>query len=143
MDKHPGLPVMLTTHNYLNDVSRSRDKTTSIRLYGNSAEDLFQGFIRKQPRILGVLGGHQFHRGGEYAQMSRNDAGGSVIELLQDYQGRSNGGDGWLRLLRFNIKAKKIIVQTYSPVLKRFETDTDSYFVMPLELPLADRLNYE
>lgn len=135
MDKHPGLPVMLTTHNYLNDVTRSRDKTTAMRLYGNSAEDLFQGFIRKQPRIFCVLGGHQFHAGGEYCQVSRNDAGGSVIELLQDYQGRSNGGDGWLRLLRFNIKAKKMIVQTYSPVLKRYETDADSFFVLPLELP--------
>lgn len=134
MDKHPGCPVMLTTHNYLSDVTRSRDKSTSMRLYGNSAEDLFQGFIRKQPRIFCVLGGHQFHRGGEYAQVSRNDAGGAVIELLQDYQARPNGGDGWLRLLRFNIKAKKMIVQTYSPVLKKYETDADSFFVMPLEL---------
>ena len=135
MDKHLGLPVMVTTHNYLNDVTRARDKTTSMRLYGNSAEDLFQGFIRKQPRIFCVLGGHQFHAGGEFSQLSRNDAGGSIIELLQDYQARTNGGDGWLRLLRFNIKAKKMIVQTYSPVLKRYETDADSYFVMPLELP--------
>jgi hypothetical protein len=135
LDKYPGLPVMVTTHNYLNDVTRSRDKTTAMRLYGNSAEDLFQGFIRKEARIFCVLGGHQFHAGGEYSQVSRNDAGGSVIELLQDYQGRSNGGDGWLRLLRFNIKTKKLIVQTYSPVLKRYETDADSFFVLPLELP--------
>ena len=140
MDKHPGLPVMLTTHNYLNDVTRSRDKTTSMRLYGNSADDLFQGFIRKQARIFCVLGGHQFHAGGEYSQVSRNDASGSVIELLQDYQGRSNGGDGWLRLLRFNIKAKKLIVQTYSPVLKRYETDADSFFVLPLELPAGNTI---
>ncbi|MFM7186858.1 MAG: metallophosphoesterase [Armatimonadota bacterium] len=134
LDKYPALPVMLTTHNYLNDVTRSRDKTTSMRLYGNSAEDLFQGFIRKQPRIFCVLGGHQFHAGGEYMQVSKNDAGGSVIELLQDYQARSNGGDGWLRLLRFDIKGKRMVVQTYSPVLKKYETDADSFFVIPLML---------
>jgi hypothetical protein len=107
-----------------------------MRLFGNSAEDLFQGFIRKQPRVFCVLGGHQFYAGGEFSQLSTNDAGGQVIELLQDYQARPNGGDGWLRLLRFNIKAKKLIVQTYSPVLKRFEMDADSHFVMPLELPI-------
>ena len=135
LDKFPKLPVLLTTHNYLNDVTRSRDKTTSMRLFGNSAEDLFQGFIRKQPRVFCVLGGHQFHAGGEFSQLSRNDVGGQVVELLQDYQARTNGGDGWLRLLRFNIKSKKLIVQTYSPVLKRFETDADSFFVIPLELP--------
>jgi len=134
LDKFPKLPVLLTTHNYLNDVTRARDKTTSMRLFGNTAEDLFQGFIRKQPRVFCVLGGHQFYAGGEFSQLSRNDAGGQVIELLQDYQARPNGGDGWLRLLRFNLKAKKLIVQTYSPVLKRFETDADSFFVMPLEL---------
>jgi hypothetical protein len=66
--------------------------------------------------------------------VSRNDAGGNIIELLQDYQGRANGGDGWLRLLRFNLKAKKMIVQTYSPVLKRYETDPDSFFSIPLAL---------
>ncbi len=136
LDKYPALPVMLTTHNYLNDVTRARDKTTSMRLFGNSAEDLFQGFIRKQPRVFCVLGGHQFYAGGEFSQLSANDAGGQVLELLQDYQARPNGGDGWLRLLRFNIKAKKMIVQTYSPVLKRFETDNDSFFVLPLEIPI-------
>lgn len=134
MDKVPDIPVMVTTHNYLNDVTRSRDKTTSMRLYGNSAEDLFQGFIRKQPRIFCVLGGHQFHAGGEFMQVSKNDAGGSVIELLQDYQARPNGGDGWLRLLRFDIKGKRLIVQTYSPVLKKYETDADSFFSIPLGL---------
>jgi hypothetical protein len=136
MDKFPKLPVLLTTHNYLNDVTRARDKTTSMRLFGNSADDLFQGFIRKQPRVFCVLGGHQFYAGGEFSQLSTNDAGGQVIELLQDYQARPNGGDGWLRLLRFNIKAKKLIVQTYSPVLKRYETDPDSFFVLPLDVPI-------
>lgn len=140
MDRFPNLPVMLTTHNYLNDATRARDKTTSMRLYGNSAEDLFQGFIRKQPRIFCVLGGHQFSAGGEFTQVSRNDAGGWVIELLQDYQARPNGGDGWLRLLRINIKAKRLIVQTYSPVLKRYETDGDSFFVLPLELPIINKV---
>ena len=33
-----------------------------------------------------------------------------------------------------------MIVQTYSPVLKRYETDADSFFVLPLELPAGNTI---
>lgn len=62
--------------------------------------------------------------------------GRTVHTLLSDYQGRSNGGDGWLRILEFSPSNNVIRVSTYSPVLGRFETDSDSQFTLPFDLRL-------
>jgi len=132
--KYPTLPALLTTHTYLNDETDQRDRKPYLRANGNSAEELYQKLIRKYPRLFLVQCGHWWGRGGETAQLSTNDYGGRVIELLSDFQGRKNGGDGWLRLLRFDLKNELLHVQTYSPTLKRFETDLDSEMSFSLEI---------
>lgn len=134
LDKNKNLPVLLTTHTYLSDKTDARDKKPYCRAGGNAPEDLFQKLIRKNPRIFLVQCGHWWGDGGETTQISTNDFGGRVIELLSDYQGRANGGDGWLRLLRFDPKNGMLHIQTYSPTLRRFETDADSEMTLPLEI---------
>ena len=53
-----------------------------------------------------VLNGHYHGAGGsndgEYHQVSTNDYGKPVIEVLQDFQDYPNGGDGWLRIMTFD-----------------------------------------
>lgn len=137
LDKHRDLPTMLTTHTYLNDTTDARDTKPFSRAGGNSPEDLFQKLVRKNPRLFLVQCGHWWTAGGETTQISTNNHGGRVIELLSDYQGRASGGDGWLRLLRFDTKNALLHVQTYSPTLRRFERDADSEMTLPLELDRA------
>lgn len=134
LDKHPTLPVLVTTHTYLSDTNGQRDQKPYSRTEGNSAEQLYLKFIRKNPRIFLVQCGHWWGRGGEATQISTNLYGGRVIELLSDYQGRKNGGDGWLRLLRFDLRNELLHIQTYSPTLKQFETDLDSEMSFALEI---------
>lgn len=55
--------------------------------------------------------------------------------MLADYQDRTNGGDGWLRILRFAPGEDKVYVQTYSPWLGQFESNSDSEFI--LDFPMA------
>ncbi|MGC4042970.1 MAG: metallophosphoesterase [Armatimonas sp.] len=136
LNKYPNLPALMTTHTYLSDVTDQRDQKPYCRANGNSAEQVYQGFIRKNPRLFLVQCGHWWTRGGETTQLSTNDYGGRVIELLSDYQGRKNGGDGWLRLLRFDLRGRQLHIQTYSPTLKQFERDLDSEFTLPLEISL-------
>ena len=50
---------------------------------------------------------------------------GKVLEMLTDYQGLPNGGDGWLRWLKFVLAENKIQVRTYSPFLNKENTDPD------------------
>jgi hypothetical protein len=82
-----------------------------------------------------VLCGHFGGKGGEWCQTSINERGGKVIELLSDYQEFSNGGDGWLRILRFDPGRGEIRVRTYSPWLDRCERDRDSEFVLRWQAP--------
>ena len=61
-------------------------------------------------------------------------AGNTVYTVLADYQGRTNGGNGWMRILKFSPATDQIHVQTYSPVLGQWELDGDSDFTLPYEM---------
>lgn len=54
--------------------------------------------------------------------------------LLSDYQDRTNGGNGWLRIMQFNPGANTVAVTTYSPTLNQFETDANSQFTLPYQM---------
>ena len=98
--RHPDHRVIVATHCYMRNDKRDTICATSYQLKGNSGEQMWQKLVRKQPNIFLVVSGHVRGVG---LQTSKNDAGGKVIEMLTDYQGLPNGGDGWLRTLRFNL----------------------------------------
>ncbi|HNO77103.1 MAG TPA: DNRLRE domain-containing protein [Phycisphaerae bacterium] len=66
----------------------------------------------------------------EEARRSDTFNGNEVHTLLSDYQSRSNGGDGWLRILQFDVQNNSIDVKTYSPTLDQFESDSNSEFTL-------------
>ena len=128
--RHPGMPTIISTHSYLNPNTKAR----MARLNGdggfagdpsNTGEQVFQKLIRPHPQIILVMNGHF---SGEYHQTSLNAAGQPVHEMVADYQSRSNGGDGWMNLLRFDIDAGTISVKTHNVLSGAYETDADSQF---------------
>lgn len=152
IDENPGLPTIVVTHEYL---SIYYDKKTPgqnallehnyrLGFDRNTPQQLWKKFISKNNQIFIVLCGHHFNGGeGEGARTDINDAGLKVYTLLQNYQGRKdlfdtlgiegkklNCGDGWLRLLKFNLDKGEIEVKTYSTEFKRFEKDPDSDFTI-------------
>ena len=68
------------------------------------------------------------HAPGEYHQTVQNDAGGDVFEVLADFQGRAEGGTGWLLILEFDEDNDRINATTYTPSLDQYETDADSQY---------------
>ena len=54
-------------------------------------------------------------------QISKNDAGKNVYEMLFNPQfiGDGSGGDGWIRLLEFSKDCKTVRVRTFSPLFAR------------------------
>jgi Concanavalin A-like lectin/glucanases superfamily/FlgD Ig-like domain/Fibronectin type III domain len=56
--------------------------------------------------------------------------GVTVNTLMSDYQGRTNGGNGWMRIMTFSPANNTVEVETYSPWLNQFETDADSRFTL-------------
>ena len=115
-ERYPEHRVIVATHCYMRPKARDTGCATSYNIAGNSGEQMWQKFIRKQPNIFLVVSGHVLGVG---LQTSINDAGGKVLEMLTDYQGLPNGGDGWLRSLTFVPSENKIHVRTYSPLLDK------------------------
>jgi hypothetical protein len=52
--------------------------------------------------------------------------GNTVNTVMSDYQSRTNGGNGWLRIMEFSPANNVIRVKTYTPWLDQFEADADS-----------------
>jgi hypothetical protein len=135
LNQHPNHAAIVATHAYLKGREGvARNPKHDMRRNGNSGEALWQKLIRVNPQIFMVLCGHE-GRTDEYYQVSTNCAGNRVLEMLADYQKRENGGNGWLRLIRFLPASRQIQVRTYSPALDKFETDENSQFVVPWEMP--------
>ncbi len=81
--------------------------------------------LQGNPNLFLMMGGHLDIEG---QRQDPGDDGHTIYSLRSDYQTRANGGNGWLRLLRFCPDANKINVVTYSPYLNQYETDADSQF---------------
>ena len=118
----------------MSDETKSRTQEEYYRKdVGNSGEAVWNKLIKKNSQIFMVLCGHWANAGGEWYQVSGNDAGQPVLEILADYQARENGGNGWLRLITFVPQENQIEFRTYSPSLDQYETDADSQFTLPLD----------
>ena len=132
--KHPDRRVIVATHCYMRPTGRDTGCATSYNVAGNSGEQMWQKLIRKQKNIFLVVSGHVLGVG---LQTSTNDAGGKVLEMLTDYQGLPNGGDGWLRTLKFIPSENKIQVITYSPLLDKYNKDTKEAFSIDYQMTPA------
>jgi hypothetical protein len=144
LDDHRGALVHMTTHRYLYDyrivdimpdplpmLTGGRNNALIHSLGGQeliytdsvSADDLFEEFVAVNSSIYMVQCGHV---DSEYRQTSENAAGLDVTEIMTDFQSfHPMGGDGWLKLLTYDLDAGTIEVRTYSPTLDEYRANGD------------------
>ena len=143
LDSHPKLPVIVTTHAWLQPVSKpgaeQRGNWHDAYFAGTDhlpADQVWDRFIRRNRMIFLVLCGHDFtpaNNGmsqGENLRVDHNDAGLPVYQVLQDYQGdtrgpdgqanSAHGGAGWLRFIEFDTEQHTLHFSTWSPLLGRY-----------------------
>ncbi|MFC1679029.1 Ig-like domain-containing protein [Elusimicrobiota bacterium] len=131
---HPGHKVIVVTHLYLNDEDRP---AAHGELYvpgstcGNDGQALWEKFLKKHEDMLLVLNGH-FLGDGLGRLISRGEQGNDVFQLLANYQMYAQGGEGYLRLMKFVPDEEKIYVKTYSPYVDEYKTDPFNQFVIDL-----------
>jgi len=118
--KHPAHNVILATHSYLNLQGRTTGQAKVADSSANSGQQMWDKLVRQQPNIFVVACGHV---GGVNLLVNTNNAGGRVIEILTDYQNLAEGGQGWLRTMKFVPTENKIYVDAYSPLLKQHNPD--------------------
>ena len=83
--------------------------------------------LRDNLNLKLMFGGH---RTGE-AWRSDTRYGNTIHSFLQDYQGWTDGGNGYLRILTFSPKSDEIHLSTYSPWVDRYNS---SGFSVPHDL---------
>ena len=110
IDKHPELPVILTSHEITG--INGDGSTYFTEEYG---EHLWDKLIRKNDQIFLTIAGH--HHGAGY-HVKKNDAGHDVINILQDYQMAYLGGNGLMGQLQFDLTNNQLEMTAYSPWVK-------------------------
>jgi hypothetical protein len=92
--------------------------------------------LKTNANLFLMVGGHVHSRGGEG---SRTDVfnGNTVRTLISNYQSYPNGGNGFMRLMRFSPANGVMYVSTYSPWLDQYKMDAASQFTVPMPSPLA------
>ena len=118
---HPSRRGIVITHHTVN--------TGNPATFSGQGSAIYEA-LKDNPNLILMHGGHIHGEG----RRSDTYQGRTVHSILADYQGRSNGGDGWMRIMKFRPSQNKIEVQTYSPTLDQYETDADSQFSLTVDL---------
>ncbi|MBM7565959.1 S-layer homology domain-containing protein [Paenibacillus sacheonensis] len=108
--KYPNRKAILNFHEFLL-VSGNRAPI---------ADKIFEEVVKKNKNVFAVLSGH-YHNSELLVDDIDDDGDGKndrkVYQMLSDYQGGPEGGQGYIKLLQFDIAHDKMYVKTYSPYL--------------------------
>lgn len=149
--QYPGLPTIITTHDYMGGTGKRLSSPTidnhAIDPEDNSPEMMWQKLISQNDQIFMVLCGHQK---GQAFRVDDNRFGHKVYQVLSDYQARTQTlkdvgvtpptglgiGDGWLRFMTFDLGGVSPVVRvsTYSTHYKKRSRDTAEYAAWYREL---------
>lgn len=150
--KHPGLPTIITTHDYMGGTGKRMSSPTidnhaADPEHDNNPEMVWEKLISQHDQIFMVLCGHQK---GQAFRIDDNRFGHKVYQVLSDYQTRTQTlkdlgvtpppglgiGDGWMRFMTFDLGGVSPVVRvsTYSTHYKKRSRDTAEYAAWYREL---------
>jgi hypothetical protein len=142
--KYPGLPTLVTTHECLLPKGKMESvvavEVAKVDPEDNNPQMVWDRFLSQHDQIFLVLCGHN---PGQAHRTDPNESGHQVHQIRADYQDRHQTakeagqkieprdgiGDGWLRLLKFDMAAATpvIAVKTYSTHYKKFSGELPEY----------------
>ena len=132
---HPDRRVIVATHAYLDDDGTYLERGEEYGIEHPRWRDgrqTWEQVISRHPNVFMVVCGHELDQAYSEAQGA---AGNVVHQILANYQAVDNGGNGYLRLLRFSPARDRIWVEAYSPPRDKYWRDGKHTFVVPLEMP--------
>lgn len=104
------------------------------------ADKIFEQIVVPHDNVIAVLSGHYHDAELLVDEMDDNGDGETdryVYQMLADYQGGPEGGQGYIRLMQFDIDNNKLHMKTYSPYLD------DYNFYDPEEYPGKDEFSLD
>jgi hypothetical protein len=122
LSENPEKYAILNSHAILSDCS---DYLSSSRI---------QEIAYNNCNVVLLVNGHYAMCTGENRMMLQNSCDESTFFIVQDYQGRPDGGGSWLRYYTFDYKgAWNVCVYTYNVRKNEYEEDDNSYFSFTLK----------
>jgi hypothetical protein len=140
VQNNPGAQVIIITHayEYFDNTRVSACNSFDAQYYGlaadNDGDAMWAKLVRQYKNISLVLSGHEVRGAGQDATGHRSDVGtnGNLVnQILSNYQNMTNGGNGYLRIMKFHPSTDTIGVVTYSPYLNSYLTDSGNQFTIP------------
>ena len=131
-------PAIIVTHGYMfgDNLRMNTCTRTSVHAYAmssdsNAGDGVWNKLVTQHSNVAMVLSGHVVDDGGSGRRTDIAPLGNLVNQMLSDYQAWTNGGDGYLRIIKVNPAANTVTVQTYSPYLNKYLTDSKNNFTVP------------
>ncbi len=121
IDQYPSRRIIVSTHEYVHGYGYYSHSRSEI------GDHIWGKLVKPHAdQIFLVLSGHYENE----ERITSLEDGYYVHQLLSDYQDRPNGGNGWLRIIEFSPNIDEISIKTYSPYLNKYETDSNSQFIL-------------
>ena len=114
---------LLKTYKDRRAIVSSHDILTHGIVFSSVGKKIYKG-LQNNPNLFLMLCGHVIAAGWR----SDTYLGNTVYSLLSDYEWESNGGNGYLRIMKFVPSQNQIQVKTYSPYLNQWKTDSKNQF---------------
>lgn len=135
---HPHHRIMMVTHAYMyDDDTRLGDGDSwnpnnyaycsSYDCTCNDGEELWNNFVKLHKNMTFAFSGHVLHDGaGKRVDAGNN--GNLVYQMLANYQMNTNGGDGFLRIVKCFPESGNVTVESYSPYTNQYKTADNQQF---------------
>lgn len=131
VQNNPGKKVIVMTHWVM-------DESANFGPQGQAIYDR----LKVYPNFSFLMGGHISSINGGESRRTDVFNGNRVHSILSDYQARTGGGNGLLRIYEFDPTQNKVSATTYSPFTGAFEIDASSQFELPFNmLPELGQVN--
>jgi hypothetical protein len=98
----------------------------------NDGQELWEKLVSQYANISLVLSGHVTAWSGVGRRIDYGVSGNLVNQIVSDYQAYPNGGDGWLRIMRFRPSQNRVDVETFSPTRNETFKHIDHTFSVPI-----------
>ncbi len=113
---YPNRIAMLSFHDYL----------TAAGVRSANGENIFQNVVLKNPNVRTVFCGHNYNAARRVETIDDNGDGKvdrTVYQMMANYQNTTNGGNGFMRFMEFDVADGTVTHRTYSPYTGNFGSD--------------------